>query len=233
MGGPKALPLATQANPSEHGLDQAEILENGYVEPRRGADGKIEALEILVCPGLDSFATLADGAGIRAMHSLDSEMLVVTGRTVRRVDAGGTETIVGGLPSDGFVSTAQNRRAPNNEIALVCDGLAVIYQNGVLTQITDSDLVPPNSICFHGGYFVASSADGRLLASEINDGTSWDALDFDYAQKSSDGLYRVVSRGPDIAALGPKSIEFWTQYAPDVGFPFQFSTSMPSTNRFG
>ena len=35
-----------------------------------------------------------------------------------------------------------------------------------------------------------------------------------------------MSRGPDIAALGPKSIEFWTQYAPDVGFPFQFSTSI-------
>lgn len=220
-GGPKALPLALQANASEHGLDQAEILENAYVEPRKTSAGTV--LDILASPGLSDFATLS-ASGVRAIYPRDTDALVVAGANLSKVTTAGAVTSIGSVPASGHVSIAQNRANPV-QYGICFNGTLYMYTNTTLTQVMDADLLAPNSVCFHGGYFVISTLTGALQASEINDGTAWDALDYDYAQKSSDGLYRVISRGADIVAFGPKSMEFWVQYAPEIGLPFQFSTA--------
>jgi hypothetical protein len=230
---PRPLPLALEASPAGHGLEQAEILENGYVEPRETTrpDGRGETtvLGIVACPGLADLVTLdTPTGGIRAMHSTGNDMLAVAGRAIFRVDVSGAAALVGGIASDGYVSTAQNRRQPDNQIAIVCDGIMAVYVNGVLTEIADADLLPPSSVCHHDGYFVMSTADGRLQSTGIDDATSIEALDFATAESNSDGLRRVVSRGADLVAIGTKSTEFWQPIDSEVGFPFARATAIRS-----
>jgi hypothetical protein len=211
------LNIGTQSNPGRYGQDGAARIINGYVE-EAGAEAK-HPVPIYASAGLAEFATLTDGGAVRAMIDLEAHIFVVAGRAIYRVDAagaGGGEPI-GGMPSDGHVTMARNRKSPNPQIAVVCDGIVKIITGTAVTDIDDTDLPPPNSVFSLGGYFVFTHPNGRFSWSAIDD-TAVDALDFATAEANPDGLVIGKALGQHAVLFGQRSTEFWMLTGSDAVF---------------
>jgi hypothetical protein len=216
----KAIPidLGRGSNEGRHGQEGLASFTNCYVE-KLGEGGKVE-FPIYAINGFDSFATLTNGGECRAALELDGLILQVSGRQLFSTNVGGTPvTLVGGIASDGFVTMARNRRSPNPQVAIVCDGLWYIYQGGTLTQGSDNDLPPPAAVVEIDGYFVFIIPDGRWFISGIDD-TTIDGLDFLEAQSSADRNVMAAVRGRELIIMGSKSLEFYVDNAGSADFPF-------------
>jgi len=203
------LEIGTQSNYGRYGQDGAARLINCYAE-ELGKEGK-HPYPVYGCAGLSDFATLTDGGAVRCMIDLDAHLYVVAGRAVYRVDATGTGGAVpiGGLASDGHVTMARNRKSPNAQIAVVCDGIVKIITGVTVADLGDSDLPPPNSVFFLGGFFMFTLPDGRFFWSAIDD-SAIDALDFATAEANPDGLVIGKALGQTAVLFGNRSTEFWT-----------------------
>lgn len=95
-----------------------------------------------------------------------------------------------------------------------------------MTDLSDSDLPQPNSVCAHDGYFIYTIADGRAFASDLND-TNVNSTNFIKAESNPDGLYRAIPYGRDILLCGPSTFEvFWNAGNP-TGFPYSRVTTIP------
>jgi len=211
--------LGTQSNPGRSPLEGVARLINCRAEIA-GDEQRVKVTTRAVS-GLTHLGTLGGTGGVRAMIEVDGIGIAVAGRVVHQFESGGTSFILGGMPSDGLVTMARNSRQSGAQTLIVCDGLAKYVANGVLADVTDTDIGAPNSVCAVGNHFVTSSADGYLRSSEINDASDWDALDITSAQSDPDGLLRVMARGNAVVALGQRSVEIWDYTGSNDGFPFQ------------
>lgn len=204
------LPLALppSSNQGEQPHTGVAALINAYAVPT-GTGRKSEML-IKAASGLSAMASLEAGDGIRALLEVDGNIFIVAGRILYVADSGGFATVIGGIPSDGFVGMARNQRGTGVQTCIVCDGLAWIEAGGILTPISDADLAPPIDVCCINQSFIFAATDGRMMRSEINDGFDIDGLDVAEAESAPDALLRVVDRGSDLIAIGARSTEVWT-----------------------
>lgn len=211
--------LALESNPALHGHAGNTRCVNCWSEDV--GDSAKHPVNVHAISGLTSFATLTGaGGGVRAMLALsDSDLYVVAGRLLFRVDNLGSAVVLGGIVSDGLVTMARNRLAPNAQIAIVCDGLYYIVQGGTLTRMGDPDLPPPVSVAQLNGYFHFLLTDGRHFASELDD-EDVTALSFAAAGSNPDPGVRNWVRGQDLLIGGTRSIEAWQDVGGD---PFPFS----------
>lgn len=214
---PVPISLGRGSNKGRHGQEGIASFTNCYAE-KLGEGGKVE-WPIYAINGLASFATLADSDGVRAMLTVDSQILIVAGRRLFTSSAAAAIAAVGGIPSDGFVTMARNRRSPNPDVVIVCDGQWFIYNGGTLTQGSDPDLPPPIVVAEIDGYFVFLIADGRWFLSGVDD-TSIDGLDFTEAQSSPDRNVMAAVRGRELIIMGTRSLEFYVDNAGSGDFPF-------------
>jgi len=215
--------LGTQSNKGKSPLEGIARLINCRAEVV-GDEQRVKVSTHAVA-GLTALGTLSGSGGVRAMIEVDGVGYAVCGRVVHQFEAGGTSTVLGGMPSDGLVTMARNSRAAGAQTMIVCDGLGKFIQGGAVVDITDTDFGSPNSVCSVANHFVTSSPDGYLRASEINDATGWDGLAITAAQSDPDGLLRAVSRGTSVIAFGQRSFEVWDYTGSNDGFPFQRSQS--------
>lgn len=204
------LPLAlpTSSNQGDHGHSGAAALINCYAVPV-GGEQKNQVL-IRARPGLDSVVTLATTGGVRGQLEVDGVVYVVGGRTLFQVDSSGTSTLIGGIPSDGYVGMARNQRGVGVQTVIAASGLSYVVVGGSLARITDTDLIAAIDVCVINRSAIFASPDGRMMRSEIDDVTSLDGLDLAEAEAVPDGLHRVVDRGSDLIAIGPRSTEILT-----------------------
>lgn len=214
--------LAVRSNPSRHGHEGAARLINCYAE-EIGEDGKAP-WAVYPIDGFTQWGTVANGGDIRALLSLDSTLLVVSGRLVARFDTTGAGLVIGGIPSDGLVTMARNRRQPSPQVGIVCDGYYGIVENNTLTEVNDPDLPPPTSVAAMDGYFVLFAADGRFFITAVDQGATIDPLDFATAESDPDGGVRVAVRNRDLVLFGVRTTEFW-QNTGAAGFPFARTTT--------
>lgn len=220
MGNPIPIGLPSGSNQARSGLVSSTRLVNCYRETN-GSDAKA-GHSLVAVNGWETFATLTGASGgVRAMLSLDSELLVVAGRQLYRVSPSQTVTLVGGIPSDGLVTMARNRQSPNPQAVIVADGQWYVYQNGSLTTGSDTDLETPIFVTVKDGYFVFLSESGRFTISGIDDITI-DGLDFATAQTSPDGGVALATRGNDLLVFGERSTEFWVNTG-SADFPFELT----------
>lgn len=210
------LNIGTQSNPGRYGQDGAARIINGYVE-EAGAEAK-HPVPIYASAGLADFATLTDGGAVRGMIDINQYLYTVAGRSIYRVTTSGTVLRIGGLGVDGHVTMARNRRSPTPQIAVVCEGIGKIITGTIVTDLSDSDLPPPNSVFDLGGFFIFTIKDGRFFISAIDD-TAIDALDFATAEANPDGLVIGKALGQNAVLFGTRSIEFWTLTGA-ADFPF-------------
>lgn len=171
--------------------------------------------------GLRLFSTIGTGAIRGGMATKNKgRAFVVSGNEFYEVDRNGNGTLRGELLSFvGQVSMSENP----TQIIIVDgqDGYIFTKSTNAFTQIADADFPSTDIVTFQDGYFIAAQKDtGKMYISALNDGTSWDALDFTTAESAPDDLVGVVSNNQNLFLFGEKTTEVY-QNTGDATFPFQ------------
>lgn len=151
-----------------------------------------------------------------ALYSLD-----------RSIDVDGNEvfstTSLGAITGSGRVSMADNG---TQLFILVPGGNGFIYNESSgapFQQITDTDFTAngnPQSVVFIDGYFVVTTDTKKFIVSSLNDGLSWNALDFGSAEADPDDIAGAVVHSNQLFIFGSQTIEVFRNIG-GAGFPFQ------------
>ena len=169
--------------------------------------------------GLESFATAGAG-GVRGGIESDNRAFFVSGDEFYEVFADGTSSLRGTLLT---VSSVVSMEENPTQIMVVDGTYGYIYNKttNLLTQISDGDFPTPSDLTFQDGYFIVTEADtAKFYISALNDGTSWDPLDFTTVESSPDNLVAVKSDSSNLWLFGTKSTEIY-QNTGAATFPFQ------------
>lgn len=216
--------LANRSNPARYTQGGTARLENCYVETI-GEDGKTP-WAVYAIDGMQGFANLTGAAGsVRASIEVNGIAYFVAGLTLYSVNSVGTVTNLGSMSvsATGPVYMARNRRA-TPDIAIVCDGVMYRYRTS-LAQVTDVDLLSPQSLAFGDGYFIIGTADNTWQIGAIDDADAWDALDYERADSNPDSVVRVYYLQRDAVIMGEVSTEFW-RHTGAADFPYERTATM-------
>ena len=210
------IPFVGGSNTSRSVQFDAQVCKNWYPEMDRQAKYQ---MALYSRPGLVNWSA-PGSAEVRGMVVFGDNLYAVVGGDLHRITSGGVATFIGSIAtSSGVVGMAVN---PTQII--IVDGVQGYTSDGsTLTAIADTDFPDTAThVVYHDGYFVVNDLDndGRFWISALNDGTSWDALDFATAQRSPDALLAVVNDHRDLWLLGLNTTEVWYNSGnPD--FPFE------------
>jgi hypothetical protein len=212
--------LGTRSNPGRHLADGSARLINCYAEDA-GGEGKTP-WPIYAASGLSALVTLTGGGGVRAMETIDTNLYVLAGRSLFKVDENFNAVQIGGIPTDGPAYMARNMRESYPQIAVVSDGGAWLIENGALTQVTDTDLPPPIAVAQSDGYFAYPTTRSRWFISGLQQGGTIDGLEFASAEASPDEIVGIAELAREFVIFGSKSIEWWQNIGAD---PFPYARS--------
>jgi len=179
----------------------AEETENLYVENL--SDG---TMALFPRPGLKKIKKITVDSGGRAEYQFGDSFFVVIKDSVYRVDTSLNSSFLGNLDTEeGFVGIADN-------------GLEVIFVDGVggwifdkatenFTPITDPGFpTAPESVVVLGGRFVTNFGGTEKMGfSDINDGTSWPALNFFSMEPYPDIVVGMATLNGRLFVMGQKS----------------------------
>ena len=96
---------------------------------------------------------------------------------------------------------------------------------GVFVEITDSDFRAngdPQYVAFVDGYFVFTTDEKKFIVSALNDGTSYNALDFGSAESDPDKVIAPIVYKNQLFITGVTTTEAF-QNIGGADFPFQRS----------
>jgi hypothetical protein len=123
---------------------------------------------------------------------------------------GSISPLSGSLDGDTPVTMAiNNRQTPSPDMIVVTDIDTYVVSGTAVSPLGAAALPQVNSVSSFDGYFMFTSPDGRLFASDLNN-TTVDPLSFTTCQADPDGLLRGISYGSVFYAMGPNSIEAYT-----------------------
>lgn len=95
------------------------------------------------------------------------------------------------------------------------------YAVSQFAQIIDEDYPNASTVTWQDGYFIINPPDSqRFYVSDINNGFTWDALDFASAESNPDDIVSVNSDNGNLHLFGEFSTEFWTNTGA-LDFPFE------------
>lgn len=139
------------------------------------------------------------------------------------VSAANAVTVLSGaLPGSDGVTFARNNRTTNavstpDVVAVRETGGAYVVSSSAVAPYPDPDIpATVNSVDFMDGYFLFTTKEGLLYASQLND-TATSALSFASAESKPDGLVRGMVYGGAFYAMGTNTIEAWLNVG---GSPF-------------
>lgn len=172
-------------------------------------------------PGKSLFATAGVGPIRGEFASTNGRAFAVSASGLYEVENDGTTALLGSLDgSSGAVTIAEN----GTQLA-ICDGAKLYiltYSTNAFVKVSDPDF--PSSVgvvAYIDGYFLVNeNLTGRFYVSALNDGLSWDALDFATAEGSPDNLIAVVNAVGQAWLFGSETTEIWTNTG-DSSFPFR------------
>lgn len=171
-------------------------------------------------PGLELFATAGNGPIRGGFISTNGRAFFVSGDSLYEVTSAGTATFRGML----LTNTGNVTIDENSTQLFICDGedgYILTYSTNAFAQVTDADFPSAGTVTFIDGYFIVNQKNtGKFYISALNDGFTWDPLDFATAESSPDNLLRVVRAIGQIWLLGNKTSEIWTNTGGSA-FPFQ------------
>jgi Phage stabilisation protein len=169
--------------------------------------------------GTRLFVTFGD-TPCRVVYAFGNYVYAVHRNTFWQIDNSGAKVAKGTIgTTTGRISIADN----GVQIMFVDGTKGYIYntQTNVFAQITDTDFpANPNTVTFLARVFIATfTGTGRFYISAIDDGLSWNALDFANAESNPDNLVSSFSIGGQLVQFGEKVIEFWG-ITGGLDFPF-------------
>lgn len=176
--------------------------------------------------GLRTLVTMP--AEIRGMHTTDEgRWFVVAGSTLYTVTSAGAYTAVGTLASSsGFVSM----KSGLYQLVIVDgpSGYVFTFNTNTLAQITDPDWRGSRWVAELNGtfIFVPDDAPDQFYLSAIDDGSTFDALDFSSSDAQPDNIvtHRVMKN--ELFLFNARSTEVWV-YSGDPDFPLVRYNSTP------
>jgi len=198
----------------------------------------ISQRQLIGTPGIRQILTTGNDAN-RGAQDLGGTPYVVNGNALYRIDRAfpdGVETFTAvdlsaaetpavNISGTGRVSMADN----GTQLMILVPGnpsTGYIYSvAGGLVEITDVDFKAngqPQYVVFIDGYFACSTDSKKWIISSLNDGTSWNALDFSTAESDPDAIVAPIVYNNQIYLTGSETTEGF-QNIGGGGFPFQRS----------
>lgn len=170
--------------------------------------------------GLVEFATVGGGAIRGCISSTSDRAFVVSGFDFYEVLADGTSVLHGTLnTATSRVSMAENA----DQIIVVdgTDGWIFTKDTDVFEQITSVNFPTCSIVSYQDGYFLTVE-DGtqKFYISNLNDGLTWDALDFTSVESNPDNLNSIISDNGNVWLFGNRSVEVYENTGNAV-FPFE------------
>ena len=181
-------------------------------------------------PGLEQLATSGTLDNVnRGAHEMAGKPYFVNGERLYRLD----ETVVDSVTSysltfiGDIAGTARVSMADNGTqlMILVPGGNGYIYNHvtDTFSQITDTDFTAngnPQFVVFIDGYFLVTTDSKKFIVSAINDGLSYNALDFGTAESDPDDIVAPVVYKNQLFISGGETFEAF-QNIGGADFPFQ------------
>jgi len=180
-----------------------------------------EVAALYGAPGKSLFATCGPGPVRGCFSSSNGRAFVVSAASIYEVTSNGTATALGSLDeSSGIVTMAENL----SQLA-ICDGQKLYtlnYATNAFAKVTDPDLpASVGTVENVDGYFMVNqNGTGRFYISDLNEGSSWAALDFATAESNPDKLVRCVNSLGQVFLIGSRTTEIWSNTGAS-DFPFR------------
>ena len=184
--------------------------------------GKGDKFVLRGCPGLTQWIDVGTGKPIRGMLQIGANLIVASNDKVFRVTPGKTVTQVSGSLdiADSVVSMAEN----GLQIMITnATGNGYIYTaaDNSLQNITDPDFPGATQVTFLDGFFLVNKPDtSQFFKSGLNNGLTWDSLDFSSAGWKPDDLVGIFSDHRDLWLPGKNGIEIWYNTGSTTAFNF-------------
>ncbi len=174
-------------------------------------------------PGLRRLFSV-DTESSRGLFFQDGRTWGVIGATLYEFDLdANTASTIGTIPDDGLpVSFASNGRG--GEQLAICGGGELKIFDLLTDTLSAAITLPltnaPTMIAFIDGFFLLLEADTvRVWFSALEDGESWDALDFFARSETSDNLVAMHVIADRIWLLGSQTLDIWVDVG-DADTPF-------------
>ena len=222
------IPLYGGLYEAESRLVSSQTCLNWY--PNIPESQGISEAQLYPTPALEQIADTGDFNINRGAHLFNDEYYCINNNKLyrlNRVQGGATSFSynleeLGEISGTGRVSLADN----GFQLCIVIPdtGIGYIYEktNG-LQQITDPDFTAVGNadvVVFMDGYFVFSTQSKRFFISALNDGLSYNALDFGTAEADPDDIRGLHVHKNQLYVFGSQTCEVFRNVG-GQGFPFQ------------
>jgi hypothetical protein len=173
-------------------------------------------------PGLTQVASASDISNCRGAHEMNGVPYFVIDGKLYSMSASYVLTDHGQIDGSGRVSMADNG---TQMLVLVPGGNGYIYNHVTdsFAQITDADFTAngnPQQVVYIDGYFCLTTDSKKFIVSALNDGLSYNALDFGTAESDPDEIVAPVVFKNQLFIGGSQTIEAF-QNIGGADFPFQ------------
>lgn len=193
---------------------------NLYPEAVRGVKTKT----LYGTPGLKPFGTASANNGNRGCFNQDGRTFRVCGGVFSEVNvATATETVWGTIPTDGNPVFMVSNGAGGEQLMVVGAGQVHIFNlatNTFLGPIALPLTNPAIAGVFIDGYFLILEMETiRVWFCALEDGTSWNALDFFARSHTSDNLVSIAVLHDRLYMIGSQTTEIFYDSG-DLNTPF-------------
>lgn len=177
--------------------------------------------QLFVCPGLVQRADTGVNNVNRGAQVMGGISYFINGNELIRYNADDTFDVLGTIPGEGLVSTADN----GLQLCIVVPGtgLGFIYSvAGGLVQITDPDFTAngfSTYVVFVQGYFLHTTASRAFFISALNDGLSYNAQDVGTAESDPDIIRSAHVHQDELYIFGSETIQKYRNVG-GADFPF-------------
>jgi len=173
-------------------------------------------------PGLTQVASASDISSCRGAHEMNGVPYFVIDGKLYSMSASYVLTDHGQIDGSGRVSMADNG---TQMLVLAPGGNGYIYNHVTdsFAQITDADFTAngnPQQVVYIDGYFCLTTDSKKFIVSSLNDGLSYNALDFGAAESDPDEIVAPIVFKNQLFIGGSQTIEAF-QNIGGADFPFQ------------
>jgi len=223
------LPLPAGSYVSRSLPQSNQQLVNWYSQPAEG--GGLSDFMLIGTPGITEATNtgavqqINRGAWVKngIAYEVNGDQLYRVNEIITAGVSTYTTTSLGTIPGTGRVSMANNK---TQLLILVPGGDGFIFNEDAGTpfeQITDVNFDAngnPQHVVFLDSFFVLTTDTNKIIISALNDGLTYDALDFAEAEADPDGIVVPIVYSNRLYILGQETIEAF-QNIGGAGFPFQ------------
>lgn len=188
---------------------------NWFTENVQSGEGKGGATSSLQpTPGLSLLGTLPDSP-IRCLWAGNQVLFSVAGGSFFQVFADGTNKLFGNVP----ISNNPAQILANGGEVFITSGGRGLIATGIVGQVID--VIPASTGTFMDGYFIAAQPNSNQFnISNINNGLTWDPLDFGVKQGYPDNIAAIFAAFEQLWIFGDDTTEVWYDSGA-ANFPFQ------------